>query len=701
MVSNESSRRTTNHLVLSRIDNLGHAFPDSRGHRRTFTAAASDFTYVHATELPSPFQGVWIALIRLSAELEDRFGIHQEIPVVYSPYTDVQGRTITRLREMLAYLPRDRQGYAGGLLFFWAPDPKLETKLQKFSRTELVLIPIPTGDAEELVATLAKHLYSQDLYRERTYVTGDQFFGRRNLLAELRGDLADHRVAAVFGTRKTGKTSILKELVRTSEVGGNTDLIEVFIYEDLEHLPRPESGKDPVPELLGDLAEDIRNELKLRGLRTKELADLTERPTLLEFRRALTANLRHPANLQLYLVIILDEVEHICPPNADKMPPSPTTETIPQFLGVFRKLVQELDNFNFMVAGLASAIVESGELYGRHNPLFRLANSYYMSPFTEQEASELLEGVGARLGLTWTPDAVRIAHEESGGQVVLLRELAAHAWEARRHDSLEKVTIDADDVGSVIAAYRRAVRSQITETIDHIKRYYSQEFELCNELVHDPISFYEIAEAYPAEVNRLINLGLVADESGKLIPTQILKLGWVAPRTPKAPPTSDKYSVEDLISQGEHRTLEFKASVRIELDSNLGENVVVESLVKAILGFLNAEGGKILVGVADNGSVVGLERDIKHTGRSKDQLMRFTVDKINSYLGPSMASTLEIEWKEVAGKDILVFDVPKNPTPVFPIRKVLGKEDLYVRQNANIIPLSGAELYSYITRRFQ
>ena len=696
-----SSRRTKNPSVLSKIEALGKAFPVSRGHRETLNAADSDFTYARPAGTSGPFRDVWLALIRLSPELEDRFGIHQEIPVVYSPHTDVQSRTILRLREMLELLPQDRQGFAGGVLFFWAPDIKLETKLEKFSRTELVLIPLPTGGAEKLVRTLASHLYSQDLYRERTYVTGDQFFGRRHILAELRGDLADHRVSAVFGTRKTGKTSILKELVRTSEVGGNTDLIEVFIYEDLEHLPRPESGHDPIPELLGDLAEDIRKELKLRELRTKELADLPEKPSLLDFRRALTTILRHPVNVQLYLVIILDEVEHICPPNADQMKPSPTNEAIPQFLGVLRKLVQELDNFNFVVSGLASAIVESGELYGRHNPLFRLANAYYMSPFTQEEAHELLQGVGSRLGLSWTPEAIDIAHRESGGQVVLLRELAAHVWEARRQDSLEKVVITPDDVESVIAHYRRAVRSQITETIDHVKRYYPPEYDLCGELMSDPIVFAEIAEAYPAEVNRLINLGLVAEEGAKWVPTQILKLGWFVPMLPKSTTGPDTRSLEELISQGEHRGLEFKASIRKELNSNLGEAVVVESLVKAVLGFLNAEGGKILAGVADDGSVVGLEPDIKHTGRSKDQLLRYIVDKLNSYIGPANTSTISIDWCEISGEDVLVFDIPRSPTPVFPLRKVLGKEDLYVRQNANIVPFTGAELYNYMKRRFQ
>jgi predicted HTH transcriptional regulator len=136
------------------------------------------------------------------------------------------------------------------------------------------------------------------------------------------------------------------------------------------------------------------------------------------------------------------------------------------------------------------------------------------------------------------------------------------------------------------------------------------------------------------------------------------------------------------------------------MNNEVAEVVVVESIVKAILGFLNAEGGKLLAGVADDGSVIGLEADIKHTGRSKDQLLRYIVDKLNSYIGQSITFTLSINWHDVDGKEILVFEVPQSATPVFPTRKVDGKQDLFVRQNANVIPLAGAELYSYVTRRF-
>jgi hypothetical protein len=696
-----SARLTRNPLILSKLNTMGVAFPASRHHRAILNEIGSDFTYAGALPNDGPFAGFWIALIRLSPDLEERFAINKEIPVIYNPHSDIQGRSIVRLPEMLRQLPPDRKGFAGGVVFFWADDHRLEAKLEQFSKTELVILPLPQKTAEQFLGVLVSRLYSQDLYREKTAVTGDQFFGRRSILAQLRGDLSNYRVAAVFGTRKTGKTSILKELVATSASQGHTGLKEVFVYMDLEHLPGPNSGRDPIPLLLGDLSESIREELKRRNLRTRELGELSETPSLQEFRKALASILTHASNIDLYLVIILDEIEHLCPPNAEDIPVSAGNEEIIQFFGVLRKLVQELDNFNFMVAGLASAIVESGELYGRHNPLFNMASTYYLAPFTESEASELLQGVGARLGVSWNADAVRAAYEETGGQVVLLRELAAQVWEAKRQNSIDRITVEGGDVESVITSYRRSVRSQIRETVDHIKRYYPAEYELCAQLLAEPIEFNSLAEAFPAEVNRLLNLGLVTENQNQWHPTKILELGWYEPIRAAVVQSGGRQPTRELLKSGEGRQLEFKASVRKPTKGQVAEIVVLESLVKALLGFLNSEGGTLLAGVEDDGTVIGLGPDIKHTNNSKDGLLRFVTDKLSAYLGQAMVSGISIGWESIGGNEILVFDVPRSSKPVFAIKPVEQKSDLFVRQQANVVPLAGMQQHEYIQHHFK
>jgi hypothetical protein len=66
----------------------------------------------------------------------------------------------------------------------------------------------------------------------------------------------------------------------------------------------------------------------------------------------------------------------------------------------------------------------------------------------------------------------------------------------------------------------------------------------------------------------------------------------------------------ELIKRGESKTLEFKSTLRWSLKENRQDNKgVTHAVLKTIAAFLNTEGGDLLIGVADDGSVVGIEHD--------------------------------------------------------------------------------------------
>ena len=216
-----------------------------------------------------------------------------------------------------------------------------------------------------------------------------------------------------FGTRKTGKTSIIKELARTSErLTG--DARSIYVYQDLEHLSDATVG-DPAKELVVDLAEKIREAFKSAGLRTNEIASLGSDAGPLEFFRALDTILKRPDMQSVELVIMLDEIEHLCPPGSESADPNESRLRISQLLGVLRKLFQERTNFKFLLAGLATAPIEAGLLFGKPNPLFAFAHSYYAEPFYIEETAELLKGIGRRIGIDWSDAAVSEVQDQTGG----------------------------------------------------------------------------------------------------------------------------------------------------------------------------------------------------------------------------------------------------------------------------------------------
>src|SRR5262249_42342741 len=69
--------------------------------------------------------------------------------------------------------------------------------------------------------------------------------------------------------------------------------------------------------------------------------------------------------------------------------------------------------------------------------------------------------------------------------------------------------------------------------------------------------------------------------------------------------------IRELIRRGETSRVEFKASLRFDFKEQKVNKELTKVVVKTIAGFMNSEGGTLLIGVADNGDVVGLERDIE------------------------------------------------------------------------------------------
>ena len=69
-------------------------------------------------------------------------------------------------------------------------------------------------------------------------------------------------------------------------------------------------------------------------------------------------------------------------------------------------------------------------------------------------------------------------------------------------------------------------------------------------------------------------------------------------------------NAEELIKLGESRTLEFKSTLRWSLkEDKQDDKFVTHAVLKTIAAFLNTEGGDLLIGVGDDGSIVGLEQD--------------------------------------------------------------------------------------------
>ena len=68
-------------------------------------------------------------------------------------------------------------------------------------------------------------------------------------------------------------------------------------------------------------------------------------------------------------------------------------------------------------------------------------------------------------------------------------------------------------------------------------------------------------------------------------------------------------SLATRIKHGETATVEFKSNLRWNINAKKFDREIENAVLKTIVAFCNTAGGELLIGVADDGSVVGIEHD--------------------------------------------------------------------------------------------
>lgn len=152
---------------------------------------------------------------------------------------------------------------------------------------------------------------------------------------------------------------------------------------------------------------------------------------------------------------------------------------------------------------------------------------------------------------------------------------------------------------------------------------------------------------------------------------------------------------EKLIAAGENDKLEFKSTMRWNIIAEKADKAIEVSALKTIVAFLNAEGGTLLVGVKDDGSILGIEKD---QFLNEDKFLLHFASLINDRIGKQYIEHIQWGLKEVGEKKILRVDCKPSSTPAF--LKGNG-EEFYVRNGPSSILLSTSEVLEYSKKHFR
>ena len=128
----------------------------------------------------------------------------------------------------------------------------------------------------------------------------------------------------------------------------------------------------------------------------------------------------------------------------------------------------------------------------------------------------------------------------------------------------------------------------------------------------------------------------------------------------------------------------FKESIHLELKKEY-----VKDILKTVIAFANTSGGKIYIGIDDDGKVLGVQRldtDILKLSNS-----------IRDSIKPDITIFTSILVEKIDSNDVIVVDVQKGASsPYYLTDKGIRPSGVYVRQGASSVPATNAAILKMI-----
>ena len=119
------------------------------------------------------------------------------------------------------------------------------------------------------------------------------------------------------------------------------------------------------------------------------------------------------------------------------------------------------------------------------------------------------------------------------------------------------------------------------------------------------------------------------------------------------------------------------------------KSIVVTDIKKEIIAFANCDGGKIYIGIEDDGTVIGVE-DLDSVALQVSNMVRDAIK-------PDLTMFLHYETKEIEQKQVVIIDIQRGTErPYYIAKKGLRPEGVYVRQGYSSVPATDTAIRKMI-----
>ena len=652
--------------------------------------------------------------VQPSQEITDLFGISLEIPIQIATWRSLEARILNRFADRdlrgaesadkdiavlvaaddnagdLVMAGRDASGYPiltiyiSRLIRGYYSDATLSSEIAKLMRT-------------------TNHFdYSNDIKNSA------DFFGRSGDRQQLLSSIAKGQNVGVFGLRRAGKTSLMRQLSGDLKEKGTQS-----IFVPLNSVRDAHDLRIALVSASADILRYRREHENRKGLaatNSKMLnanftinvaalvdVDAFERQWIYELDSLLD-------QIDADTVLMIDEIdfanERVLDREAGDVDTDYSTrKEMFQVLRTLRGLIQKRQDrgrhrLSLLVAGLSSSIFSLATRFGLENQFFGFGSIQILGPMDRNEMKEMVSILGKRSGVRFDDESLLDElYDEYGGLPYLTRQACATMVVNINQKPNREVPyrVNSEDLHSVFSSMAAASPSEAAaQTLESFSRWYPSEAQE----IRESIRWDKLID--PSRIPQAIGLGL-CDETGKARIKALLR------RQPAGydgvPDASMR--VDKLLTRNESQYVEFKSTATWNVHTGKRDRKMEHSIIKTVCGFLNGRGGTLLIGVADDGSVVGLDADMqvlkKPNRDGNDVYERFVRQILDNGLSIQSAGFVEIGFETMEDMAVCVVTVSRYPKPVFAIPDKGDKipTEFYVRVGNLTEPFKGNDAIEY------
>lgn len=484
--------------------NLSHFLEDEKKIIRKFSAewyvtnGGGQFTLGSTSEYK-------YFLIKPTDNYKELFNIELEIVVVFSNYSTFETRTL----DAVDYVEKKHQALRLERLccVIISNDDDVVEKvndLVKRDQESQLVVPFSYNELRNnsdpffIRNRFRSNFYTRDLFAFESPLKKDlYFFGRNDLILKLVNRHRSNENTALFGLRKTGKTSVIFGIKRVLETLG-----EFSVFIDCQN---PSLHKRRWNSVLWYILEETKKQIA-PTLRVNPEAEFTELNAALLF-ESILKKLQGIVK-QKSILIVFDEIENIT------FNTSPSEHWTIELDFVFlwqtiRTVFQKNSNlFSFFIVGTNPNAIETAQIKGKDNPIFNQIYFEYIPNFDVPQTREMVRKLGRIMGLQFEETIFAKLTDDFGGHPFLIRHVCSIINKISNFE--RPIRVDRYLYEKAKKIFHNEYSSYVEMILGVLKSFYPSEFDMLKYIALDDMkTFNDLAELSPEFTNHLLGYKII------------------------------------------------------------------------------------------------------------------------------------------------------------------------------------------------